>query len=130
VIAIGGVRLLTSLAARFSNRANEIRLDATVLGYTLFVSVAIALLLSFLATLPREGGFGAWILAGGHRAGGSMRKQRLQRGLVIVQVAVSVVLLAGAGLLTRTMIRLAEVSTGLRTEEILTIQVPLLTPAR
>lgn len=57
-----------------------------------------------------------------------MRKQRLQRGLVVVQVAVSVVLLAGAGLLTRTMMQLAQVSTGLRTEEVLTIQVPLLTP--
>ncbi len=48
----------------------------------------------------------------------------------MVQVAVSVVLLAGAGLLTRTMMRLADVRTGLRTEEILTIQVPLLTPAQ
>jgi len=38
------------------------------------------------------------------------------------------VLLAGAGLLTRTMIRLSDVSTGLRTEEVLAIQVPLLTP--
>jgi hypothetical protein len=36
---------------------------------------------------------------------------------------VSVVLLAGAGLLTRTMLRLAEVDTGLGTEEVLTIQV-------
>jgi predicted permease len=59
---------------------------------------------------------------------GSLRKQRLQRGLVVVQIAVSVVLLAGAGLLTRTMIRLSDVSTGLRTEEVLTINVPLLTP--
>ena len=45
-----------------------------------------------------------------------------------MQIAVSVVLLAGAGLLTRTMIRLADVSTGLRTEEILTMEVTLLTP--
>jgi len=59
---------------------------------------------------------------------GSLRKQRLQRGLVVAQIAVSVVLLAGAGLLTRTMIRLSQVSTGLRTEEVLTLQVPLLTP--
>lgn len=130
VIAVGGVRLLTSFAARVSTRASEIRLDVAVLGYTLLVSVVIAFLLSFLATLPREGGFAAWIMAGGHRASGSVRKHRLQRGLVVVQVAVSVVLLAGAGLLTRTMMRLAEVNTGLRTEEVLTLQVPLLTPAQ
>ena len=129
LIAIGGVRLLTSFAERYSPRANEISLDATVLGFTLGLSVIVALLLSFLAALPQEGGFGSWILAGANRISGGLRKQRLQRGLVVVQVAVSVVLLAGAGLLTRTVMRLADVRTGLRTEEVLAIRVPLLTPA-
>jgi predicted permease len=128
VIAVFGVRLLTSLAERYSPRASEIRLDAVVLGFTVALSSAVALLLSFLAALPREGGLAAWVLAGANRMSGGRRKQRLQRGLVVVQVAVSVVLLAGAGLLTRTMIRLADVETGLRTEEILTMQVNLLTP--
>ena len=128
LIAIGGVRLLTSFAERYSPRANEISLDATVLGFTLGLSVTVALLLSFLATLPKEGVFGSWIMGGANRISGGLRKQRLQRGLVVLQVAVSVVLLAGAGLLTRTMLRLSDVSTGLRTEEVLAIQVPLLTP--
>ncbi|HEY7685338.1 MAG TPA: ABC transporter permease [Gemmatimonadales bacterium] len=126
-IAVGGVGLLTSLAERYSPRASEIRLDTVVLGFTLALSVAVALLLSFLASLPKEGGVASWILSGGHRMSGALAKQRLQRGLVVVQVAVSVVLLAGAGLLTRTMMRLADVRTGLRTEEVLTMQVPLLT---
>ncbi len=125
-IAVGGVGLLTSLAERYSPRASEIRLDDVVLGFTLVLSVAVALLLSFLASLPKEGGVASWIVAGGQRISGSVAKHRLQRGLVVVQVAVSVVLLAGAGLLTRTMLRLAEVNTGLRTEEVLTMQVPLL----
>jgi putative ABC transport system permease protein len=127
-LAVGGVRLLTSLAERYSPRASEIRLDAVVFGFTLALSVAVAVLLSFLASLPREGSFASRILAGAQRMSGGLRKQRLQRALVVVQVAVSVVLLAGAGLLTRTMIRLSDVSTGLRTEEVLTMQVPLLTP--
>ena len=126
IIAIGGVRLLISLAERYSPRANEIRLDATVLGFTLGLAVTLALLLSYLASLPREGSFAAWIAAGARRISGSLRKQRLQRALVVAQIAVSVVLLAGAGLLTRTMVRLSQVSTGLRAEEVLTIQVPLL----
>ncbi len=128
VLAIGGVRLLVSLAERYSPRASEIRLDAMVLGFTLALAISLALLLAFVASLPQEGGFAGWISAGVRRMSGSVRKQRLQRGLVVVQIAVSVVLLAGAGLLTRTMIRLADVSTGLRTEEVLTIDVPLLTP--
>jgi putative ABC transport system permease protein len=130
LVAIGGVGLLTSLAQRYSPRANEIRLDLVVLGFTLGLSVAVALFLSFIATLPREGSFASWIAAGGRRMTGGLKKQRLQRGLVVAQVAVSVVLLAGAGLLTRTMLRLADVTTGLATEEILTMQVPLLTMAQ
>ncbi|MGH7468862.1 MAG: ABC transporter permease [Longimicrobiales bacterium] len=125
IIAIGGVRLLISLAERYSPRANEIRLDAMVLGFMLALSVAVALLLSYVAALPKEGAFASWISAGGRRVSGSLRKQRLQRGLVVVQIAVSVVLLAGAGLLTRTMMRLADVNTGLRTEEVLTMPVDL-----
>jgi putative ABC transport system permease protein len=130
IIAVGGVRLLTSLAARYSPRANEIRLDAVVLGFTVALSITLALLLSFLASLPREGTFASWIAAGARRVSGSLRKQRLQRGLVVAQVAVSVVLLAGAGLLLRTMFQLSQVETGLRTEEVLTMDVSLLTPAQ
>jgi putative ABC transport system permease protein len=126
VIALVGVRLLVSLAARYSPRAGEIRLDGVVLGFTLALSVALALLLSFIASLPREGTFASWISAGVRRMSGSLRKQRLQRGLVVAQVAVSVVLLAGAGLLTRTMIRLSEVDSGLRAEEVFAMDVPLL----
>ena len=128
LIAISGVRLLRSLAERYSPRASEISLDGVVLGFAVALSAVVALLLSFLASLPKEGGFGSWILSGANRMSAGVVKQRLQRALVVVQIAVSVVLLAGAGLLTRTMIQLSNVSTGLRTEEVLTIQVPLLTP--
>ncbi len=130
VVAIGGVEMLVALAERYSPRAGEIRLDLVVLGFALALSVAVALLLSYLATLPREGGFAAGIAAGVRRIGGGRRKQRLQRALVVAQVAVSVVLLAGAGLLTRTLVRLSQVSTGLRTEEVLTLPLPLINPAQ
>ena len=127
-IAVLGVPLLASFVERYSPRAGEIRLDRTVLGFMLALSLGVALLLSYLGTLPREGTFASRILSGATRMSGGLRRHRLQRALVVVQVAVSVVLLAGAGLLTRTMIRLADVSTGLRTEEVLTLQVPLLSP--
>jgi putative ABC transport system permease protein len=127
LIAIGGVKLLVSLADRYSARANEIRLDSVVLGFTLALTIALALLLSFVASLPKEGSFTSWIAAGAHRMSGSLRKHRLQRALVVAQIAVSVVLLAGAGLLTRTMIQLSQVNTGLRTEQVLTMEVQLLT---
>src|SRR6185503_9976927 len=116
LIAVGGVGLLTSLAARYSPRASEIRLDGVVLGFALLLAVVIALVLAFVASLPKEGSFAAWISAGGRRMSASFKRQPLQRGLVVAQIAVSVVLLAGAGLLTRTMIQHSEVDTGLKTE--------------
>ena len=100
-----------------------------VLSFTLALSVLIALLLSFVASMPREGELASLLAAGVRRVSGGVRRQRLQRGLVVAQVAVSVVLLAGAGLLTRTMIRLSEVNTGLKTEEVLTMPVDLFNPA-
>ena len=126
ILAIGGVSLLTSLAERYSPRANEIRLDVVVLGFTLALALALALLLSFAGSLPREGSFASAIATGARRISGSLSKHRLQRALVVAQIAVSVVLLAGAGLLTRTISRLSDVDTGLQTEEVLTIPVQLL----
>ncbi len=123
-IAVGGLELLVRLVARYSPRAAQIQLDRTVLGFTLGLSVAIALLLSFAASLPRDDAEGVLVSARGNRHTGTPGKQRLQRGLVVAQIAVSVVLLAGAGLLTRTMMELSAVNTGLRTEEVLTIPVP------
>jgi len=126
LIAIGGVRLLIAFATRYSSRSSEISLDGVALGFALALSVGVALLLSFVATLPKEGMFAAWISTGARRSSGGLRRQRLQRGLVVAQIAVSVMLLAGAGLLTRTMIQLSDVTTGLRTEEVLTMPLQLL----
>ena len=124
VLAIGGVRLLVSLAERYSPRANEIRLDGMVLAFTFGLSIVVAILLSYAPKLAQEGRLAAWMAAGATRMSGGSRRQRLQRGLVVAQIAVSVILLTGAGLLTRTMLQLSEVKTGLTTEQILTMEVP------
>ena len=125
VLAVGGLRLLVSLAERYSPRANEIRLDGMVLAFTLALSMVVAILLAFAPKLGKEGGLGALVAGGAARMSGGLRRQRLQRGLVVAQIAVSVVLLAGAGLLTRTMLRLSEVNTGLTTENVLTMEIPI-----
>jgi predicted permease len=125
-VALGGVKLLIGLAARYSPRASEIGVDFTVLGFALALSVLLALLLSFVAFIPREGTMASLVNAGFRRMAGTLVRQRVQRGLVVAQVAVSVVLLAGAGLLTRTIMQLAEVRTGLQTEHVLTFDVTLM----
>src|SRR5262245_43219639 len=74
VIALGGVQLLIALAARYSPRADEIRVDNVVLGFALALSVGLALLLSFVVSLPKEGTLASWVAAGGHRMSGGLRK--------------------------------------------------------
>ncbi len=86
-------------------------------------------MLSVVATLPREGSLASWISLGGPRMTGSASTHRLQRALVVAQIAVSFVLLVGAGLLAQSMIRLSRVHTGLTASEVLTMPVPLLNPS-
>jgi putative ABC transport system permease protein len=86
--------------------------------------VLVATLLAFAPRLAKEGSLAQWVAAGVNRMSGGVHRQRLQRALVVAQIAVSVILLTGAGLLTRTMLQLSEVNTGLTTENILTMEVP------
>jgi putative ABC transport system permease protein len=122
-IAFGGVRMLTALAARYSPRADEIRIDGVVLAFTLLLAVVVSIILSFAPHLASESSLNASLSAGARRLT-TVRRQRLQQTLVVAQVAVSVMLLTGAGLLMRTMQQLSEVSTGLNSDAMLTMEVP------
>jgi predicted permease len=124
LIAFGGLRMLSTFAARYSPRASEIGIDGAVLGFSLLLAVVVAVLLSFAPGLARERTLGASLAAGGKRTTGNVRRQRLQQALVVAQIAVSVMLLTGAGLLTRTMQRLSQVDSGVDAENVLTMEVP------
>jgi predicted permease len=122
-LAFGGVRMLTALAARYTPRADEIRIDGVVLAFTLLLAVVVSIILSFAPSLASESTLNASLSAGARRLT-TVRRQRLQQTLVVAQVAVSVMLLTGAGLLTRTMQQLSDVSTGLTSDAMLTMEVP------
>jgi predicted permease len=124
LIALGGIRMLTTFAARYSPRASEIRIDGAVLVFSLLLAVVVAVLLSFAPGVTSERTLGAALTAGGRRNTGTVRKHRLQQALVVAQIAVSMMLLTGAGLLTRTMQRLAVVDSGVSAENVLTMEVP------
>ena len=125
LLAFAGVRMLIAFAERYSPRAGEIRIDSAVLGFTLALAVLVAVLLSFAQKLAPERALSAALSASAKRASGGLRRQRLQRTLVVAQIAVSMILLTGAGLLIRTMQRLAIVDPGLNTENVLTMEVPV-----
>ena len=123
-VAIAGVGTLSRFVARFSPRADEIHIDWMVLAFTALLAVIIAFLLSFAPRVGEEHSLGAGLAAGSVKTSGSGRRKRLQQALVITQVAVSVVLLSGAGLLVRSMQRLAAVDPGLNPKNVLTMEVP------
>ncbi|MCE9601166.1 MAG: ABC transporter permease [Gemmatimonadetes bacterium] len=125
LVAYVGVGTLSSFVARYSPRASEIALDGVVLGFTLLLAFVVAVLLSFAPRVGGEGTLGAGLSAGSTRSTGGLRRRRLQQALVVTQVAVSVILLSGAGLLVRSMQLLAAVDPGLDTKNVLTMEVPL-----
>jgi putative ABC transport system permease protein len=67
-------------------------------------------------------------LATGVRGTGSMRRSRMQRGLVVAEVALAVVLLAGAGLLLASLARLQAVSPGFSADGVLAARLTLVGP--
>ena len=125
VVAYGGVGMLSTFAARFSPRASEIAVDGAVLGFTFVLALLVAAALAFVPSIGDEGSLGAGLTAGNTRTSGGVRRRRLQQALVVAQVAVSLVLLTGAGLLVRSMQRLAEVDPGLDPSNVLTMEVPV-----
>jgi putative ABC transport system permease protein len=123
VMAYGGLDLLVGFAGRFTARASEIRIDGGVLAFALLVSVAAAFVFAFVPPLRSQEVLGATLTRGGTRTTGGRR--RLQRALIVAQVAASVTVLTAAGLLTRTLIRLNAVDLGVRLENTLTFEAPI-----
>ena len=125
LLAFGGVGMLIAFAERYSPRASEIRVDGVVLAFTSALVVLVAVVLSYAPKLTRERMLGTALAGGTRRTTAGAQRQRLQQALVVAQIAVSVMLLTGAGLMTRTMQQLAAVDDGLEAENVLTMEVPV-----
>ncbi len=125
LVALAGVGTLSRFVARFSPRADEIHVDWMVLSFTALLAILIAFVLSYAPRVGNEHSLSAGLSAGSTKTTGSARRKRLQQALVVTQVALSVVLLSGAGLLVRSMQSLAAVDPGLNPKNVLTMEVPL-----
>ena len=123
-LAAGTMRLLTSFAARFTPRAGEIALDGQVLAFTLAVCVLTGLAFAVLPALPSRANLVTALREGGAAVSGG-GSHRVRAGLVVAQVAVSMVLLVGAGLMLRSLLALQAVDPGFDTHRVLTMTLDL-----
>ena len=121
LLSVWGVPLITKLLPREFPRLDEIQIDWRVLGFTLAASVLTGLLFGLAPVfhLTRFGVHDA-MKESSHGAGGSVHRSRLRHALIVAEVALSVVLLAGAGLLFRSFLQLQSVNAGFTPEQVLT----------
>jgi predicted permease len=120
--AYWGVDLLVAYAERFTPRAGEIEIDVRVLLYTLVVSVLTGLIFGTVPALN-----GSLSVSPAMRDSGrvTQHRQSIRNSLIVVQVAASFMLLIGAGLTIRSLIKLQQVDPGFRTDNILTMRIDL-----
>jgi len=93
--------------------------DARVLGFTLLVSLATALLCGLAPALRATRIALGSSLKEARGSVASTRRTRLAKALIVSQVALSLVLLIGAGLFLRTLVNLSNVDTGFNKENVL-----------
>jgi predicted permease len=124
-LAWAGVRAIRALAPADLPRVEEIGLDARVLAFAVGVTVATACLFTVVPALRGTGGGGLAqaIKAGGRSTTPSRARHRTRRALVVAEVALSLVLLVGAGLLVRSFVSLLRVDRGFRTDHVLAVTV-------
>jgi putative ABC transport system permease protein len=105
-------------------RLDQVALDTSVLGFTMLLAFGTGLIFGLVPALVATSSANDALREGG-RHGSGPRARRTLGTLVVAEVALSLVLLAGAGLLIRSFVRLQSVSPGFRSEGVLTARVTL-----
>jgi putative ABC transport system permease protein len=101
----------------------KIELDGRALTFTVLISVVTCLLISLIPALRSAGVDPEQSLKESGRFGTSPGMQRLRGSLVVTEIALAVVLLAGAGLMLRTLRRLQDTSPGFTAEGVLHLEI-------
>ena len=126
LLAWYGAIALRTVAAGALPRAETIHLDAGVLLFLLGATLVTGLLAGLLPAMQLSMTKPVEVLAeDGARSLGGRRSRRIHQGLVVAEIALAVVLLAGAGLLIRSFLRVQSTSRGFDSRSVLLLQVDL-----
>jgi putative ABC transport system permease protein len=126
-LALLAVRWIRATGRELLPRADEIVVEPGVLLAAVVLATVAVCVLGCMPTLWQLGPL-AGALRDDRRAGGMSARRRVRAGLVVGQLALALVLLTGAGLLLRSLLRLQEVPSGLDAERLLAVPISPPTP--
>lgn len=124
--AYWGVSGLLALAPANLPRTDNVSINIPVLAFALLLSSTVAIGLgAFTAIRATSGNMREALGEGGRSQAGSQSSQRLGRSIVAAQIAVTLVLVIGAGLLGRSLMKVLEIEPGFRVDKIVAMDVAL-----
>jgi putative ABC transport system permease protein len=128
LLAGWGIRTLLMLFPRNIGvpRLDTVHIDTTVLLFTLGLSLVTGIAFGLIPALQAANtNLNKALKEGARSFGSGLRPHRLRNSLVVLETALSLVLLIGAGLMLRSFERLLRVNPGFNPEGVLTLRVPL-----
>ncbi len=124
--AYAGLAGLVALAQDNLPRLDTVSINIPVLLFAFLLSAFVAVGLgAFTAMRATSHNLREGLGEGGRGQAGSQRGQRMGRGIVAAQVAITLVLVIGAGLLGRSLMNVLEVDPGFRVDRVITMDVSL-----
>jgi putative ABC transport system permease protein len=125
-VAFGATRVLSSLMPASIAKIGTVRVDATVLGFTLLISVGVALVCGIVPAVRGARGANRAALADAARGASRGRSShRFNNSLVVAELALAMILVVSAGLLINSFSRLIRTDAGFRAEQMVRMKVAL-----
>ena len=120
------LRALVAAAPAGTPRLDEVSLDTAALAFAALAATACGLLFGLMPAFQASSAGGQQVIVRTRTAGASAGSHRLRSVLLAVEVALALVLLAGAGLMVRTLGRLTSVDLGFSTDHVISarLQIP------
>jgi len=124
LLAAGALELLVRFVGRFTTRAAEISISTPVLLFTLGISLLTGLVFGAIPALAQRLSLVNSLKEGSTNFTARAGRLQLRNLLVMGQVALSFILLIGAGLMLRSFLKLQQVNAGYNGENVLTATLP------
>jgi putative ABC transport system permease protein len=122
-IAYGSLALLTEFAARLTPRAREIHIDAGVLLFALGAALGTSIVFGTISALFSRANLASGLKEGSAGAGAGRSRNRMRSALIVAQIAFSFMLLIGAGLMLRSLVKMQQVNPGFVPERVLAMKI-------